>query len=884
MKTYAWLAVLIMVGMTLFSVTADAAILWKDDFNRADNAVVGTGWTETEGAGCSASISGNRLALQDGSGTAGVDIYHQITNFSTNTTIYYDLCVKQISYWMTGLSTSSGTFFADWTKVVSTVQTDATSLSKLYNFDGVTLTQLYTPTVDGSCYRVAQYGFSGSNPTTSRILINGTDTAVTGSTTAGALTSPYWHATTNNGGTGYTLYIDNYCAVNETTTWNDCFAIPTFSATAANNITGASISIFNATLTQGGVSSTYSTTNGTVSTGLTTGIYNITVASENYTSSSYRNWNISSPLAASLTPQAYLNTPVSTSPVYELTEQTFTIKVNTTTDVSAISASLRYNGTNYAAIGSSGTNHTNFSVKLITPGVVSSVAIPYNWTVSYTVPQGNKSQVSSGSQTVNRVTETMSYSNSTIESDVAFFYLTIPINANISTVLPAIVRNGTTLVTSLFSQNSTAAIYLANATNPVAPPPNYTISWNYTLTANDGTATTHTGTALQVINTFFLTNCSTYSTNRLINFSVNNYDTRAVLNGSMSGYYRVWTSNPAVYKEFNLSWGPNIQMGLCADQAGKRFDAYAQILFWDSIFPSSKYSYYLVNLTANSSQTMILPLYLQNGTTYVTITVVDEDSDPVENVYVKAMPYDISTNSYATTEVGKTGTDGTTVLSLVPYIVPYKFVIYNDTATLLDTTPIYIITNERTFTLSSATSFSTTITSVTETSCSVTFNNNTGNFNYVWNNVDGSVTRACLKVLRYYGSSSTVLNESCVPSTAGSILVGPINTTGNIGTFVGRGTIYIGGTEYACGSPRSAYSDTIPQQYAKTGLFVAMLIFLCLVGVSLALDPHLAAGVVIMSIVALIISMAMKLIAVRWETITGMVIAAAIIIYRLKRR
>jgi len=103
--------------------------------------------------------------------------------------------------------------------------------------------------------------------------------------------------------------------------------------------------------------------------------------------------------------------------------------------------------------------------------------------------------------------------------------------------------------------------------------------------------------------------------------------------------------------------------------------------------------FYEFTVTEDSAQ--FLNLYLLNDTIAdeITITVLDQDTLPLEGAVVKALKYDITTNTYITVEIATTNTDGEVVMDLTIGDEFYKFIVVYDGVIVKTTSPSYIYSN-----------------------------------------------------------------------------------------------------------------------------------------------------------------------------------------------
>lgn len=94
---------------------AAAAVIWQDQFNRANSNTVGNGWTEIEDGANDVAISGNALLLRDyRSGTDSVTTPDAAaTQWGISTAGYEDIFV-QFRWGPLTASESSDTLFVSW--------------------------------------------------------------------------------------------------------------------------------------------------------------------------------------------------------------------------------------------------------------------------------------------------------------------------------------------------------------------------------------------------------------------------------------------------------------------------------------------------------------------------------------------------------------------------------------------------------------------------------------------------------------------------------------------------------------------------------------------------------------------------------------------------
>ncbi len=185
-----------------------------------------------------------------------------------------------------------------------------------------------------------------------------------------------------------------------------------------------------------------------------------------------------------------------------------------------------------------------------------------------------------------------------------------------------------------------------------------------------------------------------------------------------------------------------------------------------------------------------LTLYLLNETTAtdVTATVYDQNNNLLENVYIKVLRYDISTNSYLIQEIVKTNFEGVGVLHLILNDEFYRFILEYEGDVVDETTPSYIYATILTFQVLLGSNYGETFYNINDINYYLTFNNDTNNFRYTFSDINNIVSAGCLKVQRVSIMGNQDVSTSCVNSSSGTILLGVTNTSG--ATYKATGYAY----------------------------------------------------------------------------------------------
>jgi len=163
----------------------------------------------------------------------------------------------------------------------------------------------------------------------------------------------------------------------------------------------------------------------------------------------------------------------------------------------------------------------------------------------------------------------------------------------------------------------------------------------------------------------------------------------------------------------------------------------------------------------------------------VTATVYDMSNNELEDVTIKMLKYDITTNSYRAVEVVKTNIDGIGVLDVELAKEFYKFTLFYGGSTRLITSGSYVYQSSITFQIYTGDDTATQFYVVEGVEGSLTFNNDTNRFYFQFNDDSNTLYQGCLDVYKMTATGKELFNSSCAAGSSGtvSIYVPPINST-----------------------------------------------------------------------------------------------------------
>ncbi len=496
------------------------------------------------------------------------------------------------------------------------------------------------------------------------------------------------------------------------------------------------------------------------------------------------------------------------------------------------------------------------------------------------IPRNMKELVFESTGELNCVTEyylfyvynyTTSYTTPVLETSSQTFTLNITKDSDYITDANATLHWNGTAYTPTETTNGTYFYYTKTITMPsVDANTNVTFNWTYTLEGEENT-TSRTASETQLIYNIDMDDCSTYNITAL-NFSLVEESNNASINGSMDFTFSLAQEGTTInYSKSvtNRNW-----TAFCIPNNNINFTAQLQSEY--SAEGYDAHTYFAYNLAINN-ETQHITYYLTNGTTIVEFTVLDQNGDEVENAYIKVKKYDIGTGTYKTIETLKTDQQGKALGNIILDTAWYEFVVEYGGTVYLEDGPTKITTTSRTFRINLLSDFFDRYTDVIYgITSSLNYTDSTGNFRFTWSDPDGNYHYGCLKVTKESLAGNTLINDTCVQSTAGTILVN-INDSGSVnGTYVAVGYIKFD-EPYVLQVLRKTWGS-LSETFGNEGLFYAFLIILTVAMVGI-FAPKIA---MILAVIGLVFSSILGFFNMNPSWIIALVIAAGLTIYRMR--
>lgn len=479
------------------------------------------------------------------------------------------------------------------------------------------------------------------------------------------------------------------------------------------------------------------------------------------------------------------------------------------------------------------------------------------------------------------------YQNTSYVSSVSeYAYQTMQLRVNhsnssfqhyISLVAASLVYNGSIKTLNKYSFQNYTIFNVTFLTPTYANNVNVSFMWYYNITRNNSVGEVFSSTipGVQQVNVIGIDNCSTYTT-RAINFTIRNETNNAILNGTLAGNFHVWVSDEGNYRTFNLSWFQNVQFGICITPSDAEYVISSQMEYGASGFTTE--NYYFINTTIDST-TSLISLYLTDDSTAVTFTVTDENDNPVDGAYIYVNRYDLPTDSSTNTEIIKTNTEGQAIGQITLNTERYIFIVVYNGEIVFESSDVILTTTTYNIRVNLASDYFEQYDKVLAVGCELTYSNDTKTFSYTFLDTTGNVAQGCLYVDRHSGSTSQIVNSSCVSGSSGTLAL-TISTPTGIPTFFGRGTIQIDGIDYVCGNSTSYSYDTRHETFGLSGVFYSFLFIVFLVSVGIW-SPTIS---VFFTILGLVVVNLLGLFFLNWAYLISIIIVGLIAMHKLSKR
>lgn len=444
----------------------------------------------------------------------------------------------------------------------------------------------------------------------------------------------------------------------------------------------------------------------------------------------------------------------------------------------------------------------------------------------------------------------------------------------------SLVYNGTSyLVTSSDTGNN--KLFTKELTAPsVNSRTNISFYWEINLIDANGTILTgNTSITNQTINPLNIYSCES-GENLALNFTVYDLADSSRLNSSFEANFNYFLGNGVYSNNYSYSNTNNNQSNfLFCFNSSTNATLNAFISYYA---PNYARREYIISNGIIGNFTQNIPLYLINSslTTPITLSVTDQNYNPLSGALVNIQQWNIGTNTYSSVGMITTGSDGKGTIDLELYNVWYRAVVtYNGNivkttnVTKLSSTTWPIIAN---LNVNNPYELFGTI------SHGLTFNNLTNVTTFTWVDTSGYTQIGCLIVQNLTSLGPQTLYNSCLSTTSGTI---SYLLSGN-GEYQVYGIIYLNSAynvsqitdhlNIRLGTP------TLTKTVSPYGKVISFII----IGTCGAIG--VAAGSIILGCILIILAalttMYLGWLNITWGIIWGIIIIIILILARLSRR
>lgn len=379
-----------------------------------------------------------------------------------------------------------------------------------------------------------------------------------------------------------------------------------------------------------------------------------------------------------------------------------------------------------------------------------------------------------------------SYNLTTTETLTEGFTLNVTIDSSSTLSIATLYYNNTAYPAVITQEiNNTYIVTRSISIPSVSATVNMSVFWNlfYSNGANMNTSITN-----QTVQDIIFVPCNATYTTVALNFSIYEEGTGIPLNASLQTAYNFYFDGGSGSAFSQLIFANNSEnqsnYQFCISPASLRLRVSGPTSYVKTGY--DRREYWFVNALINNI-TQNIPLYLLStaASDVVTLTVLDQNDNPISGAYVFVQRWDIGTDTFSTVGVVPTSSGGTGLINLRLNDAWYRFTVVYNGITYLITSPEKLGTTSKQLTINLIqTSPYNTFNNISHT---LTFNNVSNSFTFLFNDPSGAVTQGCLRVSKVQGNGTILLDSSCLTTTAGSLSY----TTTENGTFIAVGSLVL---------------------------------------------------------------------------------------------
>lgn len=531
-----------------------------------------------------------------------------------------------------------------------------------------------------------------------------------------------------------------------------------------------------------------------------------------------------------------------------------------------------YNGTNYSIACTNGT---------LTSTQIAQELANYNVTVYVNDTLGNLEN-STQEWEIGFLERDRVYNSDSLQTGSQNFILATVKNSDIVSSSATFTYNGDTYIST-----RVASGYNVNFTNTIDIPTDLVgdvpFYWTVSFTNSTGSYSFNTTTSNQTVHNITLYECfNPTPTGLTLNFTTYDSTNMTTLNSTLEAtfeFYAASGSGSALMEYLFSDLNENRSNYMyCLNSSGLNVTVDAFLSYGATGYDNREY---IINDGIIGNFTQNIPLYLTQTalTDIVTITVQDQNYDPISGALVAIQEWDIGTNTYYTIGTLVTSSEGQGIIDLELYTTWYRAVVTYG-GEIVETTDVQKL---------SGTSWIITVELGVDNpydlfgdiSHGLTFDNETNITTFTWVDSSGYTQRGCLVITNATSLGEEEIENECVESVSGTI---DYLITGE-GSFTAYGIIYIEGynvSEIVDVLSIQLGTDEIITTVSPFGKVISFIAIGTMGLIGVAADSVILGGVLI--IVALIALMKIGFMNITWGFIWGMITIILVIILLQRRK
>lgn len=280
----------------------------------------------------------------------------------------------------------------------------------------------------------------------------------------------------------------------------------------------------------------------------------------------------------------------------------------------------------------------------------------------------------------------------------------------------------------------------------------------------------------------------------------------------------------------------------------------------------------------NFSVTLYL-LSITNATD-VTFTVQDNSGTELENATIRLKRYYVSTNSYRTIAMSRTNFEGKSIID-IDFNDPFyeTFTTFQDLS--LRTQGAKIIATTLILTMKPVTDPFTNVDTIEDVITSLSFNDLTETFSYVFTDTTGANRKGTLVVIEITPTTETIVCTETDTTSSGTLLC-QVNITNSTGSVSAKGFIQVGSTSILTDtiSKASKIVRDLKDVWGSQGVFFSILVAGTMGGLGMVVSP--ATGI-IMFLAGLLLANFFGMTIMGTVIYGFFILAAVLIIWKMKR-